>query len=57
VLGLALLMGLFFAVRALEKLAEPRSGALALALRFLRFAQVPSVILIAAPRLFALAGV
>lgn len=49
-------IGLFFGVRAIEKSAPPGSAA-TLALRFLRYAQVPLIILLLAPLVFEAIGV
>ena len=49
-------IGLFFGVRAVEK-AAPSSSTAALALRFIRYAQVPLIILLLAPVIFQRVGV
>ena len=54
-LGLTCLLGMFFGVRFVEKKNKPGST-LALCLRGLRYGQVPPLILLVAPRVFAVFG-
>merc|ERR1712100_764145 len=57
VVGLVVLLGMFFAVRAVEKNLVGTESSWSLPLRFLRYGQVPPVILLLAPVCFEALGV